>query len=97
MPIAKLVDVWSDGRAMSVIDGIARVTAEPGVAAEHQIDLVATSQVFKTGHRIRVQISSSNFPRLDRNPGTDKTGGELRVQRQAVYPQSWISLPIVAR
>ena len=95
---AKLVDVWPDGRAMSVIDGIARVAAEPGVAAEHEIDLIATSQVFKAGHRIRVQISSSNFPRFDRNPGTGRTSAEsadLLVQHQAVYPQSWITLPII--
>jgi putative CocE/NonD family hydrolase len=97
---AKLVDVWPDGLAMSVIDGIVRVAAEPGVPAEHVIDLVATSQVFKAGHRIRVQIASSNFPRFDRNPGTGKTGAEtadLQVQQQAVYPRSWISLPIVPR
>src|SRR5262249_21951221 len=97
---AKLVDVWPDGRAMSVIDGIVRVASEPGVPAEHVIDLVATSQVFKAGHRIRVQIASSNFPRFDRNPGTGKTGAEtadLQVQRQAVYPRSWITLPIVPR
>jgi putative CocE/NonD family hydrolase len=97
---AKLVDVWPDGRAMSVIDGIARVAAEPGVPAEHVIDVVATSQVFKAGHRIRVQIASSNFPRFDRNPGTGKTAAEtadLQVQQQAVYPQSFITLPIVPR
>jgi putative CocE/NonD family hydrolase len=97
---AKLVDVWPDGRAMSVIDGIARVAAEPGVPAEHVVDLVATSQVFKAGHRIRVQIASSNFPRFDRNPGTGKSSADsadLQVQQQAVYPQSFITLPIVPR
>jgi putative CocE/NonD family hydrolase len=97
---AKLVDVWPDGRAMSVIDGIVRVPAEPGVPAEHVVDLVATSQVFKAGHRIRVQIASANFPRFDRNPGTGRTSGdsaELLVQRQAVFPQSFITLPVVPR
>jgi putative CocE/NonD family hydrolase len=97
---AKLIDVWPDGRAMSVIDGIARVAAEPGVPAEHVIDLVATSQVFKAGHCIRVQIASSNFPRFDRNPGTGKTAAEtadLQVQHQSIYPRSFITLPIVPR
>jgi putative CocE/NonD family hydrolase len=97
---AKLVDVWPDDRAMSVIDGIVRVAAEPGEPANHVVDLVATSQVFKAGHRIRVQIASSNFPRFDRNPGTGKTSAEsagLVVAQQRVYPQSFITLPIVAR
>jgi putative CocE/NonD family hydrolase len=97
---AKLVDVWPDGRAMSVIDGITRVPAEPGVPGTHVIDLVATSQVFKAGHRIRVQIASSNFPRFDRNPGNGATSAdsaELVVAQQAVFPQSWITLPIVPR
>jgi putative CocE/NonD family hydrolase len=97
---AKLVDVWPDGRSMSVIDGIVRVAAEPGIPAEHVVDLVATSQVFKAGHRIRVQIASSNFPRFDRNPGTGKTSADtadLQVLQQAVYPQSWITLPVVPR
>jgi putative CocE/NonD family hydrolase len=97
---AKLVDVWPDGRAMSVIDGIIRVAATPGEPAEHTIDLVATSQVFKAGHRIRVEISSSNFPRFDRNPGTGLStadSSELVVSQQAVYPQSYLTLPIVPR
>jgi putative CocE/NonD family hydrolase len=69
---AKLVDVWSDGRAISVIDGIVRVVTVPGAVTDHLIDLVATSQVFKAGHRIRVEIASSNFPRFDRNLGTGR-------------------------
>jgi putative CocE/NonD family hydrolase len=67
---AKLVDVWPDGTAMSIIDGIVRVTASPGVPASHDIDLVATSQVFKAGHRIRVEIASSNFPGSTATPAT---------------------------
>ncbi|MBX6386632.1 MAG: CocE/NonD family hydrolase [Microbispora sp.] len=94
---AKLVDVYPDGRAMSVIDGIVRVH-EP--AGTFTIDLVATSQVFKAGHRIRVEVSSSNFPRFDRNPGTgrlDTTEAGLVVQHQKVFPDSYITLPIVPR
>ncbi|GAA3003123.1 CocE/NonD family hydrolase [Streptosporangium longisporum] len=99
---AKLVDVHPDGRAMSVIDGILRARTEPGRPAEFVIDLVATSQVFKAGHRIRVEISSSNFPRFDRNPGTGRTGAEttedeLVVQHQTVFPGSFITLPVVPR
>ncbi|GAA3442915.1 CocE/NonD family hydrolase [Planomonospora venezuelensis] len=96
---AKLVDVYPDGRAMSVVDGIVRASAPSGV---HEIDLVATSQVFKAGHRIRVEVSSSNFPRFDRNPGTggvpaEASEADLSVQHQTVYPDSYITLPVVPR
>ncbi|MEU5883064.1 CocE/NonD family hydrolase [Spirillospora sp. NPDC047279] len=96
---AKLVNVHRDGRAMSVIDGIVRTTTASGTFT---IDLVATSQVFKAGHRIRVEISSSNFPRFDRNPGTGRPAAEateddLVVQHQTVFPDSYITLPIVPR
>ncbi|MEU4538869.1 CocE/NonD family hydrolase [Streptosporangium sp. NPDC023825] len=96
---AKLVDVHPGGRAMSVTDGIVRTSVPSGV---HEIDLVATSQVFKAGHRIRVEISSSNFPRFDRNPGNgrtsaDSTEADLVVQHQTVFPDSYVTLPIVPR
>ncbi|MCE5249759.1 CocE/NonD family hydrolase [bacterium] len=77
---AKLVDVYPDGRAMRLCDGIIRASSrnpgekpsniEPGRVYEYHIDLWATSNVFKKGHRIRVEISSSNFPRFDRNLNT---------------------------
>ncbi|WP_182902200.1 CocE/NonD family hydrolase [Microbispora sp. H10830] len=94
---AKLVNVYPDGRVMSVIDGIVRVLEPSGTFA---IDLVATSQVFKAGHRIRVEISSSNFPRFDRNPGTGRVGAteaDLVIHHQKVFPDSYITLPIVPR
>lgn len=84
---AKLVNVFPDGRAMGVADGIVRAryrngmdapaTVEPGEVYEYTIDLVATSQVFKKGHRIRVDIASSNFPCFDRNSGTGKPAGQV--------------------
>ena len=77
---AKLVDVEPCGAARSLVDGIIRAryrqgTDEsrpitPGAVEEYTIDLVATSNVFKAGHRIRLEISSSNFPRFDRNFNT---------------------------
>ncbi|MFC5832654.1 CocE/NonD family hydrolase [Nonomuraea insulae] len=96
---AKLVNVHPDGRAMSVIDGIVRTTTPSGT---YTIDLVATSQVFKAGHRIRVEVSSSNFPRFDRNPGTGRPAAraaesDLVVQHQRVFPASFIALPLVPR
>ncbi|NUP80327.1 MAG: CocE/NonD family hydrolase [Nonomuraea sp.] len=96
---AKLVNVHPDGRAMSVTDGIVRTRESAGT---YTIDLVATSQVFKVGHRIRVEVSSSNFPRFDRNPGTGRpaaeaTAADLVVQHQKVFPDSYITLPVIPR
>ncbi|HSA50487.1 MAG TPA: CocE/NonD family hydrolase, partial [Yinghuangia sp.] len=88
---AKLVDVWPDGRAMNVTDGIVR---SPGDRLRHEIDLVATSQTFPAGHRIRVDIASSNFPRFDRHPAMKRA--EQTVHHDAAKP-SWISLPIMPR
>ena len=77
---AKLVDVFPDGRAINLCDGILRTRyrnglateelMEPGTVYEITVDMTGTSNVFLPGHRIRVDISSSNFPRYDRNTNT---------------------------
>ncbi len=91
---AKLVDVYPDGRAEILTDGILRVryreslTApvlmEPGCVYELRIDVGATANVFRASHCIRLEISSSNFPRFDRNTNTGGTianeGAEDLVQ-----------------
>jgi hypothetical protein len=79
---AKLVDVWPDGTAINLTEGILRArfresTSEakplvPGKVYELKIDLWSTSNVFLKGHRIRLEVSSSNFPRFDRNLNTGK-------------------------
>ena len=84
---AKLVDVHPDGRAMGIADGIVRaryregmdtpLPVTPGEVYEYTIDLGATSQVFPSGHRIRVDIASSNFPCYDRNSGSGKPTGQV--------------------
>jgi putative CocE/NonD family hydrolase len=76
----KLVDVWPNGRAYNVAEGIVRgrylksiwepEVVKPEEIYEYAIDLGSTSNVFKAGHRIRVEISSSNFPKWDRNLNT---------------------------
>ena len=76
----KLVDVHPDGRAINLTDGILRARyrnslaepelLEPGTVYELTLDLTATSNVFLPGHRIRLEVSSSNFPRYDRNTNT---------------------------
>ena len=110
---AKLVDVFPDGSARNLTDGILRLRyreslektappAVPGQAYQVTVDAGVTSNVFLKGHRIRVEISSSNFPRFDRNPNTGRPVGEeteLRNATQTVYHDraraSYILLPIV--
>jgi putative CocE/NonD family hydrolase len=109
---AKLVDVHPSGYAINLTDGIRRgryresvatpKLLEPGKVYEFDIDLWVTSNVFLKGHRIRVEISSSNFPRFDRNPNTGGEFGadnELRVAHQQIYHDreypSHIILPVI--
>ena len=109
---AKLVDVAPDGHAVNLCDGIIRgryreSTAtqkllNPGEVYEFTVDLWVTSNVFLKGHRIRVDISSSNYPRFDRNPNTGNKFGqdsELRVAHQKVFHESarasHIILPVI--
>ena len=85
----KLVDVFPDGRAIFLTDGILRARYRhsladpelltPGQIYEVAIDLSVTSNVFLPGHRIRLEISSSNFPRFDRNTNT---GGTITEDRE---------------
>jgi predicted acyl esterase len=109
---AKLVDVFPDGRAQNLTDGILRLRyrkslekpepARPGEICKLVIDAGVTSNVFQKGHRIRMEISSSNFPRFDRNPNT---GGpiadaiEFRKASQTIYHDgehpSHVVLPVV--
>jgi uncharacterized protein len=87
---AKLVDVHTDGNAYNVSDGILRrsytPTAAPGSAAPTEIiiTLWPTSMVFRRGHRIRLEIAGSNFPRFDRNPNTGEPSATARTAASAV-------------
>lgn len=77
---AKLCDVFPDGRSFNVLDGIVRMrfcdnftkqrVLEPGKIYEADIDLWATSWIFRKGHSIRLDVSSSNYPRFETNPNT---------------------------
>jgi len=81
----KLVDVWPNGYAQNLTEGILRAryrnspeTVEfmnPGKTYKLTIDLWATSNVFLKGHKLRLEISSSNFPRFDRNLNTGQDVG----------------------
>ena len=111
---AKLVDVCEAGCARNLTDGIIRARyrdsmsnptlLEPNRAYCYEIDLWATSNVFKAGHRIRLEVSSSNFPRFDRNTNTGNIiaeDTELRPALQTVFHDvqqaSYISLSVVPR
>ncbi|MBM3941023.1 MAG: CocE/NonD family hydrolase, partial [SAR202 cluster bacterium] len=111
---AKLVDVHESGVALALTDGIIRARyrlgtdaarpVAPNEAHEYRIELLATSNLFKKGHRIRLEVSSSNFPRFDRNPNT----GAEPAQATAVQPAhqtilhapqypSRVTLPVIPR
>jgi uncharacterized protein len=111
---AMIVDVDAKGYARYLGDGVIRARfrnsrervepIEPGKIYKYAIDLWATSNVFKAGHRIRVYISSSNFPRFNRNLNTgEKTFGGTRMvkARQTIYHDtehpSAVVLPIIPR
>jgi putative CocE/NonD family hydrolase len=108
------VDVFPDGRAIFLTDGILRARyrnslAEsepltPGQTYELTLDLSVTSNVFLPGHQIRLEVSSSNFPRYDRNTNT----GDVVAQDAEVTPAinrilhgpdhpSRLTLPIIRR
>jgi uncharacterized protein len=111
---AKLVDVYPDGKAIRICEGIIRAdhrnpslppsNIKPGKVYNYTIDLWATSNLFRKDHKIRVEVSSSNFPRFDRNLNTgnyfatDTTivKAEQIIYHSAEYP-SCIVLPVIHR
>ena len=100
--VARLCDVFPDGRSINIGDGISRVRGESGAVAEHEIDLWATSNVFRAGHRIRLHVTSSCFPRWDRNLNTGERAGEgtrMEVAQQTVLHDatraSRVLLPVI--
>ena len=98
--VARLCDVDPDGRSLNLSDGILRVDSGADKAREIEIDLWSTSNVFLAGHRLRVQITNSCFPRWDRNLNTgDQRGTEFVTAHQSLFHDagrpSYIELPVV--
>jgi putative CocE/NonD family hydrolase len=111
---AVIADVDASGYSRFLTDGIVRARyrntttkaepVTPGKIYKYKIDLWATSNLFKAGHRIRLYVSSSNFPRFNRN---GNTGGSMLSQvkpitaRQIVYHDadhpSALILPVIPR
>ena len=111
---AKLVDVQPDGRALAVCDGIQRlryrlslekpVFVKRNAAYQISVDAGVTSYVFFSGHRMRLEISSSNFPRFDRNLNSSAPNADVAKivkAKQTLYHEksypSAIILPIIPK
>jgi putative CocE/NonD family hydrolase len=91
--VAKLCDVFPDGRSIQVADGILRSRyresrsrprpLDPGKVYELEIDLWSTAWLFPAGHQLRVTVTSSCFPRFDRNPNTGRAMADSTEVRSA--------------
>ena len=109
---AKICHVHPDGRSYNLAEGIMRASGlkfadrpeliTPGEPYEYVITLGNTSQLFRKGHRMRIQISSSNFPMFDRNMNTGNSiGQDARgiIAKQTIYHQSgyasYVDLPVI--
>ena len=110
----KLVDVHPDGKAYNLCEGILRARYRKGLdkpallkprkPQRFEIDLWVTSNLFQRGHRIRLEVSSSNFPRFDRNPNSGKPFGtdtgmlsaNQTILHERQYP-SHLLLPVIPR
>ena len=110
--VVKLCEVDERGRAVNICDGILRARyrrsweapelVEPGAVERYEVDLWSTSIVVRAGRRLAVLVTSSDFPRYDRNPGTGALGVDAtsttpslqRVFSDAGRP-SYVELPVV--
>jgi putative CocE/NonD family hydrolase len=100
--VVRVCDVDPLGVSRNIVDGITRATASAGEFTKQVVDLWSTSHVFRAGHRIRVQVTSSNFPRWDRNLNTAEpieSGTHWRPAHQEVAHDanrlSRIVLPVI--
>lgn len=109
---AKLVDVSPDGFARNLAEGIIRARyrasqekpelMEPGQVYKFTVDLWSTGNVFRWGHAIRLEVSSSNFPRFDRNLNTGEAAGSAQryvaatntILHEAMHPSALL-LPVI--
>jgi len=110
--VAKLVDVHPEGAAYNIAEGCIRARFRkgilheefivPGEIYEYVIDMATTSNLFRRGHRLRIDVTSSNFPRIDRNMNTGNPFGEdaegipavQTIFHQTGFP-SYIDLPVI--
>ena len=112
--VARLCDVYPDGRSIVLCDGVLRMRFRegldrermmtPGKTYELEIDMGVTSNVFLPGHCLRLEITSSCFPRWDRNLNTGEpiaTARRMKIARQTVFHSSAcpsrLRLPVIPR
>lgn len=112
--VARLCDVYPDGRSIILCDGIARARFReglerermitPGRTYELEIDMGVTSNVFLPGHCLRLEVTSSCFPRWARNLNTGEpvaTATRMKIARQTIYHSSAcpsrLRLPVIPR
>ncbi len=112
--VVRLCDVWPDGRSIQICEGIVRARfrdgvdkeslLEPGQVYRYEIDMAATALTFLSGHRIRIHVTSSDFPEYDRNLNTGAPFGIDTTWQVAVNTvfhdaerPSHLLLPLVGR
>ena len=96
--VAKLIDVYPDGRAINVAEGILRARyrnslsqpemMEQGEIYKMEVDLIGTANLFREGHRVRVHVTSSHFPQFTRNLNTGEpfgTSDVMTVAEQTIH------------
>lgn len=98
--VARLCDVCPDGTSFNICDGVIRVVRDAQALRAYEIDLWSTSNVFLRDHRLRVHITSSSFPRWDRNLNTgNQSSPTYDVAKQEIHHdgahRSFIELPVV--
>jgi putative CocE/NonD family hydrolase len=100
---AKLVDVYPDGRAINLCDGMVRARfrdslaqptpIEPDRVYAYHIRVGSTSNLFRAGHCLRLEVSSSNFPHYDRNLNTGRDVGQDSLADRVVATQTVLHDP----
>jgi hypothetical protein len=113
--VVRLTDVHPDGRSFNVADGIVRMRWRHGMDSKPEfltegeiypavVDLWATSHVFFAGHRVRAQVTSSSFPRWNRNLNTgasnEETAAFVTAQQMVLHDAehpSHLILPVIPR
>jgi putative CocE/NonD family hydrolase len=98
--VGRLCDVHPDGHSMNLCDGIVRIAEGAAGCRRYELDLWSTSNVFLPGHCLRLHVTSSSFPRWDRNLNTgDQWSSSRQIARQRVYHgpdrSSYLLLPVV--
>ncbi|MEI7435218.1 MAG: CocE/NonD family hydrolase [bacterium] len=97
--VARLVDVYPDGKAINITEGVVRARfrdgaeapprlLDPGTIVEYSVDLQCTSNLFLRGHQLRLDITSSNFPLWDRNLNTGddpNRSSAMQIARQEIH------------